>query len=408
MQDQRLLGNGEKKTPRQRLGAFVRYRVLYPARYRSDLRQARARAASGGPRVRTLALVSDHLAYCSDEQMYPFRHYRDSLRDDHGVVTQEFRLDDVAANGFRALRRFDYVGFKLTYRTDRDEAIRTVAKLRSALGPDKTILYLDGDDDSCVQWPEILKDVDLYLKKHVFSDRNDYTKTYLGKSNLHDYAVREFGHVLSPLDYGDAGNVPLVIESAGPVPQEQIGKIHTSWNIGLDRKIIDLYQSLRATPYSHDREFDLAFRGSVKRETFTYYLRRDVEDRLRPLEERYKLLIGSKRVSQEEYYQEMRNSRICVSPFGFGEICWRDFETVLCGALLIKPDMSHVETAPNIFVANETYVPVKWDFSDLESVVARVLNNEAERRRIVDNAYNALSRYYENGAFAKTVDRLLT
>jgi spore germination protein YaaH len=112
-------------------------------------------------------------------------------------------------------------------------------------------------------------------------------------------------------------------------------------------------------------------------------------------------------VSQEEYYQEMRNSRICVSPFGFGEICWRDFETVLCGALLIKPDMSHVETAPNIFVANKTYVPVKWDFSDLESVVARVLHNEAERRRIVDNAYNALSSYYETGAFAKTVDRLL-
>lgn len=406
MRDQRLLGTG-KKTPRQRLGAFVRYRVRYPASYFFDLRRARVRAGGNGPSLRTMALVSDHLAYCSDEQMYPFRYYRETLRDNYGIVTREFRLDDVAADGFHMLRRFDYVGFKLTYRTDRDEAIRTVAALRSALGPNKTIIYFDGDDDVCVQWPEILKDVDLYLKKHVFSDRNDYTKTYLGKSNLHDYAVRKFGHMLSPLDYGNEGNVPLVIESAGPVPQDQLSKITTSWNIGLDRKIIDLYQSLRKTPFSHDRAFDLAFRGSVKRQTFTYYLRRDIEERLRPLERRYKLLIGSERISQEDYYQEMMSSRICVSPFGFGEICWRDLETVLCGALLIKPDMGHIETAPNIFVANETYVPVKWDFSDLDSVVARVLDNEAERRRIVDNAYCALSDYYETGQFTKTVDQLL-
>ena len=43
----------------------------------------------------------------------------------------------------------------------------------------------------------------------------------------------------------------------------------------------------------------------------------------------------------------MRHSRICISPFGYGEICWRDFEAILCGCLVVKPDMSHVETNPS-------------------------------------------------------------
>ena len=31
-----------------------------------------------------------------------------------------------------------------------------------------------------------------------------------------------------------------------------------------------------------------------------------------------------------------------MSPFGFGEICYRDFEAMLNGACLIKPDVSHL------------------------------------------------------------------
>lgn len=405
MSDQRLLGTGEK-TPRQKLGHFVRSHLLNPGRYALDLARARARAALGGPAVRRVALVSDGLAYCSEEQLHPFKIYRSTLRDVYGVVSQEIGLDEITAKGFGGLKTFDFIGLKMTYRTDRNDAIRTVSNLRTSLGNKTKIIYLDGDDDVCVQWPETLKDIDLYLKKHMFSDRNDYRKTYLGKSNLHDYAVRQFGHVITPMDYGNEGNVPFMIDKTAPVAEDQLHKIQTSWNIGLDKKILDLYASRRERPLSHEREFDLAFRGSVKRETFTYFLRRDVEDRLRPLEGRYKLLIGSARVSQDEYYRELTNSKICVSPFGFGEICWRDFETVLCGALLIKPDMSHVATAPNIFVANETYVPVKWDFSDLEATVAHYLDHEDERRRIVENAYRALSNYYETQDAARTIDRL--
>ena len=39
-----------------------------------------------------------------------------------------------------------------------------------------------------------------------------------------------------------------------------------------------------------------------------------------------------------------------VSPFGFGEITLKDFETFLSGSVLVKPNMSHMETYPNFYI----------------------------------------------------------
>jgi spore maturation protein CgeB len=103
----------------------------------------------------------------------------------------------------------------------------------------------------------------------------------------------------------------------------------------------------------------------------------------------------------------MIRSKICISPFGYGEICWRDFEAILCGCLLIKPDMSHVETNPDIFMAGQTYVPVKWDFSDLEEKCAYYLAHDDERERIAAGAFNVLDDFYKNGGFIKSLTALL-
>ena len=83
-------------------------------------------------------------------------------------------------------------------------------------------------------------------------------------------------------------------------------------------------------------------------------------------------------------------SRICVSPFGFGEICWRDFEAILFGCLLVKPDMGHVRTQPNVFVPGLTYVPVRWDYADLEEVCAAYLADEPRRLSVTSAARRTL------------------
>ena len=63
-----------------------------------------------------------------------------------------------------------------------------------------------------------------------------------------------------------------------------------------------------------------------------------------------------------------------LSPFGYGEICFRDFEAVLSGALLLKPDCGHLETWPDIY-GEGTYVPLDWMASDLHFKSAEVLED---------------------------------
>ena len=80
-------------------------------------------------------------------------------------------------------------------------------------------------------------------------------------------------------------------------------------------------------------------------------------------------------ISRKNYINEISNSKIVVSPFGWGEInIPRDYEAAIKGSLLIKPDISHLETWPNIFNKN-TIIQHKWDFSDLPDLIEMALGN---------------------------------
>jgi hypothetical protein len=93
--------------------------------------------------------------------------------------------------------------------------------------------------------------------------------------------------------------------------------------------------------------------------------------------------------SQRRYNRELLDSRIVLSPFGWGELCVRDFEAVRAGALLLKPDMDHLETWPDIFIKGETYASFSWDGEDLLSTAGAYLDNEKQRRKIIRSAFDA-------------------
>lgn len=64
----------------------------------------------------------------------------------------------------------------------------------------------------------------------------------------------------------------------------------------------------------------------------------------------------------------MKNSKACISPFGWGEICYRDFESFFYGATLLKPTVDHMDTFPDFFIKNETYIPIDWNFDNIKDV----------------------------------------
>ena len=99
----------------------------------------------------------------------------------------------------------------------------------------------------------------------------------------------------------------------------------------------------------------------------------------------------TKTYSRRRYASVMRRSKIALSPWGYGEVCLRDFEAMLSGAVLIKPDMSHVTTEPPIYRANETYLPCQRDFSDLDDLVDRVVSQWKQFRELRERAYELIT-----------------
>ena len=73
------------------------------------------------------------------------------------------------------------------------------------------------------------------------------------------------------------------------------------------------------------------------------------------------------KTSKWNYIQECNYIYGILSPFGWGEICYRDFEATLGGNLLLKPSMDHIETWPNIY-REDCYFKLDWNFNNIDNI----------------------------------------
>ena len=60
------------------------------------------------------------------------------------------------------------------------------------------------------------------------------------------------------------------------------------------------------------------------------------------------------------------------------------------GTILIKPDQSKIISKPDVYVENETYIPCKLDFSDLNEKVQYVLDNFKELNEKINTNFREL------------------
>lgn len=102
------------------------------------------------------------------------------------------------------------------------------------------------------------------------------------------------------------------------------------------------------------------------------------------------------RLPKAEYESLLRRSKIFVSPFGFGEWSWKDFDAVRFGAVLVKPGVSLLDLGtggPRIYSPNVTCIEVRPDWADLEAQLAEAL---AEPRRLQRLQEAALREFCRN------------
>jgi hypothetical protein len=376
------------------LAKSFRFRFIEPIRYGAELVRT---CFVGDARPLRLLLLSDQASYTSEQQFAPLLAQRRAIRERLGVVFHRQLVSDALLLPKRALLHYDVVGLKLGFRTPASEAARIARFIKEGLAAHAKMVYFDGDDDLGVQWPHVLSAVDLYVKKHCFRDRNEYRRARIGKTNLTDYVARTFGTSFAQ----------DLVPSSEPLDATQLGKIVAAWNIGLDEPIRRLHARHPTLPPASSKDVDVVCRATVNPRSWLYPLRSGIISKIASLADAYRVLTPDQRVTQDVYYQEMLRSRICVSPFGYGEICWRDFEAVLCGCVLVKPDMSHVQTEPDIFVPGETYVPVRWDYADLVPTLQGLLAQPERCERLRANAFRALSTYLAQGRVLDAFQRIL-
>ncbi len=245
-------------------------------------------------------------------------------------------------------------------------------------------VYFDEFDSTGVTHFEILPHVDRYLKKQLLKDRGLYTRSFYGDRIFTDFYHRRFavsddtpGHQSKPLDPALAHKVGLLWHIG---LGDMAGDILPPWVKRIRRHLPPSYPAAFTSPET-DRPIDFMFRGNHAgyRNTARFH-REKMLELLSGIPGLHAAMQG--RVSISQYKQEMRSAKLVVSPFGWGEIGVRDFEAWLYGAALLKPNMSHLETWPDLFIAGTTYYPIKWDFSNLESGIRELVENREMRTRL--------------------------
>ena len=104
-----------------------------------------------------------------------------------------------------------------------------------------------------------------------------------------------------------------------------------------------------------------------------------------------------KRIPQQEFYQNMYNSKIVTAPIGYGEMAVRDIEAASFGSILLKPDMSHIDSYPFIYKDKETFIACEYDWSDIEEKIDYILTNyNTLQKELTENIRKEYDLHYSN------------
>jgi hypothetical protein len=286
--------------------------------------------------------------------------------------------------------------------TWRDSAEAVVAAFRDLHEmPDRPrLVYLDWFAPTSSPHFAVLPYVDRYLKRNILVDFAGYRREYVG-----GYEVAQFVAQLLKLDLGDW-------RFGSEIPPGQEHKLWLGWNFGVGetyRRLTRFGRVLgRSWALRHvdvNRRLGPPSKSNAPNEWYQNY--RDAAlHALDPLAAKWRCS-GYERIPRRKYLLELLRSRVVFSPFGWGEVCFRDYEAVACGALLVKPAMEHLITSPNIYVDGETYVSVKWDLSDSAEKITHYLEHPDAAKKIAKNAQELLWAYYREHRFVDDVARSL-
>lgn len=257
----------------------------------------------------------------------------------------------------------------------------------------KPIIILEKADSCTCQTTAILKHpyIKGVIRNSVFRDT--------AMNNYPRYDGRFIHEGLLDVFYNENEATSSNNKILGP---EEIGKIKPGWGYQCYRSFPKHVYMLKKKEVDLDsrRDIDVHFFGKTHyeeegKEFSGRWISKHREDCLNAVRK----LPSKIRVDADKHKQYgsfLQNVKVVISPWGYGEMCKRDYEAWLAGCVLIKPSCDFVLTWPDTYKSYENYIPCKYDFSDLEEKVEYTLEKWDElydirfttRKTIIDRADN--------------------
>lgn len=322
-------------------------------------------------------------------QVFPFIYYAQEFRAHHNCEFRFFSVQGLLDGQQPKISSADCILIMPWFEADRGQLTRALAALRQT-SPSAAISFVDSFAHNDLRMASDLgDDITHYIKKSLFRDRSLFMRSHKGDTNL-----TEFYGALYGLDQPRPG---------WTVPGAFLDKLRLGPGFFTDPKFLQPFDSPVQTSFQ-DRPIDLHMRLGTKGSGWYGAMRSDAVRAGHAVPGIVRSSTDA--ISYRKYVHELKSSKTCFSPFGYGEICWRDVEAFAYGAVLIKPDMSHLETSPNIYESGVTYLPVNWDFSNLQEVVHMALGSPDLCRSIAQEAHRRISDYLRTAQFVRDMSFL--
>lgn len=281
-----------------------------------------------------------------------------------------------------------YFGNTLTLKNEQIEILSCLKKCIPKL------IFFDITDSCGTTKFESLEIVDLYLKRQMYKDKSLYEKHLYGTRSFCDFYLRNFGTIkrdcfekctLLQKEYVHKLRIGWNIGIGNYLTKNKIFKNHNSWycnNYLRVGHVIDrlCFPNDSSMPHWSKKEFDITYRGSLKYSIDAISFSRNKINEILDQNTIKYLIKYRDKIRHDLFVNELRKSKIVISPFGYGEICFRDFEAFHSNSCLLKPDMSHLETWPNFYEDESTYISYRWDFSNvMEKIENALTGNTAQQ-----------------------------
>ena len=279
--------------------------------------------------------------------------------------------------------------FKRWWQTRKQAIFDNLAKFSE----DTNVVFFDTTDSAGYLLGEVLPYVSSYYKHQALVDKSHYLRPMYGRRLFTDYYHNQNGVTDDPSS--EEKDIQVLQSS-------DLEKIKVSWNTGLANysfmgeylgklyrkfpvKGILRYPNNFVRP-SSSRSLDVQCRFGVS------YNKETVAFQRKSIAKILKHRVQTEKVNRYRFYQELKQSKVVISPFGLGEITLKDFEVFLSGSLLMKPDMDHMETWPN-FYTKETYASFDWTLSDVSEKLENILENYRDFVQIAQNGQDVYRHY---------------